>query len=103
MHIGSLLLSSPPNYDPSIPFEPPAGDKGFSAAKGVGREFEGLFATMLLKQMRESLNGDGLFAGESSDTLGGLFDLYLGEHIAQSGGFGLARVVESYLASTLTE
>ncbi|TVS18222.1 MAG: hypothetical protein EA424_11345 [Planctomycetaceae bacterium] len=103
MHIGSLLLSSPPNDGPAIPFEPAADTRGFPAAEEAAAAFEGLFVTMLLKQMRESLNGEGLFAGENSDTLGGLFDLYLGDHIAQSGGFGLARAVESYLASTQTE
>ncbi|GEM_PF-6975520 len=103
MHIGNPLFSPPPNYDPAIPFDPSAEDPGRPSIESVGTDFEGLFVTMLLKQMRESLNGDGLFAGESSDTLGGLFDLYLGDHIAQSGGFGLARAVESYLASQQDE
>ena len=60
----------------------------------AAREVEGLFVSMLLKQMRQSGSEDGMFAGESSDTLGGMFDLYLGKYIAESGGIGLADSIE---------
>ncbi|WP_437204122.1 rod-binding protein [Planctomicrobium sp. SH664] len=62
--------------------------------KQLATEFESVFVSMLLKQMRESSTmggeGEGLFPGDSADTYGGMFDMYLGRHIAQAGGIGLA-------------
>ena len=63
----------------------------------VAQQFESMFVSMLLKEMRETTDGEGLFQGESSDTLGGLFDMFMGEHIAKSGGLGIGRMVETYL------
>lgn len=52
-------------------------------------ETEATFLGMLLKEMRQTLD-DGLFPGDSGDVHGGLFDLYLGRHLAAAGGVGLA-------------
>lgn len=82
------------------------GDAGLKSAAGKGpaelaREFESVFVSMLLKEMRQSLEG-GLFPGDSSDTLGGLFDMMMGQHIADStGGLGLAQSLEKYLSAGL--
>lgn len=99
MEIGSNISIS----DIMLPSDPqlrearsaPAGQ----AADEVGSAFESLFASLLLKEMRESMNEGGLFAGDASDTLGGLFDMYMGEQIGQSGGLGVARMVKTYLDS----
>jgi peptidoglycan hydrolase FlgJ len=64
--------------------------------KAVGKAFESMFATMMLKQMRESLEG-GLFPGDTGDVLGGLFDHYMGEHIAGNGGFGVGDMIRHQL------
>ena len=56
----------------------------------TGKQFEALFLSMLLKEMRQTLGEDGLFPGDAGDVQGGLFDLYLGKHMADSGGIGLA-------------
>jgi Rod binding domain-containing protein len=64
--------------------------------KAIGKAFEGMFASMLLKQMRQSMDG-GLFPGDSGDVLGGLFDHFIGEHIAKSGGFGIGDMIRSQL------
>lgn len=69
----------------------------------VASEFEGMLVSILLKQMRQTIGGDGLFAGENSDTYGGLFDLYMSDHISQSGGLGIASIIETYLARNETE
>ena len=54
----------------------------------IAREFESLLLSQMLKQMRSS-TGDGLFPEDKSDTLGGLFDSYISDFIAQNGGIGL--------------
>lgn len=63
----------------------------------VGKQFEGMFASMLMKQMRQTLDG-GLFGDDKSDVLGGLFDHFIGEHIAKAGGFGVADMIRTQLA-----
>jgi len=64
----------------------------------VARDLEATFLTMLLKEMRQTLEPDGgLFPGDSGDVQGGLFDLYMGQHLAASGGFGLATAIDRQL------
>ena len=55
----------------------------------VARQVEGLFASLLLKEMRGNGQEGGLFSGDSSDVLGGMFDQYMGQSIAEAGGLGL--------------
>jgi flagellar protein FlgJ len=54
---------------------------------------EATFLSMLLKEMRQTLDsedGGGLFPGDSGDVQGGLFDLYMSKHLADAGGVGMA-------------
>ncbi len=55
----------------------------------VARQVEGLFASLLLNEMRGSGGEGGLFGGDSSDVLGGMFDQYMGQAVADAGGLGL--------------
>jgi Rod binding domain-containing protein len=55
----------------------------------VARQVEGLFASLLLKELRGDGREGGLFGGDSSDVLGGMFDQYMGQAIADAGGLGL--------------
>lgn len=58
----------------------------------IATEFEGLLLSQLLQQMRTAGGEEApLFPGDNSDTLGGLFDQYLGQFLAARGGLGLAR------------
>jgi Rod binding domain-containing protein len=71
-----------------------------SAARGVeetGKQFEALFLSMMLKEMRQALEPEGLFAGDVGDVQGGLFDFYMGKHLADSGGVGLAASITRQL------
>lgn len=64
----------------------------------LAKEFEGVFLSMLLKQMRQVSGPEGgLFPGDSSDTYGGLFDMYMGRHLAEQGGLGLSGAIEAAL------
>lgn len=60
-------------------------------------ELEGLFVSLLLQQMRQTVGGEGMFPGDASDTYGGLFDLYLGRQLAESGALGVGDMVAKYL------
>jgi flagellar protein FlgJ len=66
----------------------------------LAKEFEGLFVSMLVKELRQTSSPDGgLFPGDSSDTLGGMFDMYMGQHLARNGGIGLAESIAESIAS----
>lgn len=68
-------------------------NKAVARVKDMAGEMEATFLSMLLKEMRQTLDegeGGGLFPGDSGDVQGGLFDLYLGRHLADAGGIGLA-------------
>ena len=69
---------------------------GAADPDAIGQAFESMFATLLIKQMRESLE-DGLFGNDPGDVLGGLFDHYLGGHMAASGGFGIGAMIRRQL------
>jgi flagellar protein FlgJ len=67
--------------------------KGAADARlaNMAKEFEATFLSLLLKEMRQTLDADGgFFPGDTGDVQGGLFDLYLGRHLADAGGVGLA-------------
>ncbi|MBA4065281.1 MAG: hypothetical protein C0501_16530 [Isosphaera sp.] len=67
----------------------------------TAKEFEAVFLSMLLKEMRQTLDPDGgLFPGDTGDIQGGLFDLYLGRHLADSGGVGMAAAIARQLRPT---
>jgi len=94
MEINSSML-----LDAAAPFRSsgPTGSLSMPGAGGtenVGEQFESLFVSMMLKEMRQSMSEDGLFAGDSSDVYGGLFDMFLGQHIATQGAFGIADLVK---------
>lgn len=61
----------------------------------VATEFESLFLSMMMKEMRSSLGDDSLFGGESSDVYGGMFDMMLGQSMAESQPLGIARLLQS--------
>ncbi|HWL09051.1 MAG TPA: rod-binding protein [Planctomicrobium sp.] len=60
----------------------------------MAKQFESLFVSMLIKEMRQSSGSEeGMFPGDSSDTYGGIFDMYMGQHIAEGGGIGLSEMI----------
>lgn len=70
-------------------------------AQKLAQDFEGLFLSMLVKDLRKSVDGEGLFPGDSSDTYGGMFDMFLGQHLAQNGGIGMAASIEETIAQQM--
>jgi Rod binding domain-containing protein len=74
-----------------------AGDP--AAADKVARDFEGMFMSLILKEMRQTLGPGSLFGGgDTADVYGGLFDQFLGQHLVDAGGFGVAKMIQQHLA-----
>jgi Rod binding domain-containing protein len=63
----------------------------------VASDFESLFTSQLLKEMRKSLDPETMFGGDGGDVYGGMFDQFVGQQMAQSGGFGLAKMLREAL------
>ena len=63
----------------------------------AAKDFEGVFMSMMLKEMRQTLEKGSMFGEDSSDIFGGMFDQFIGEHMAEAGGMGMARMVRDAL------
>lgn len=64
--------------------------------EAVAEAFEAVFASQLVKEMRNTLS-EGLFGSENSDVLGGLFDLHIGEAMTEGQGLGIKQMVLAHL------
>jgi Rod binding domain-containing protein len=80
----------------------PGAGAGAGGTENVGEQFESLFVSMMLNEMRQSMSEDGLFAGDSSDVYGGLFDMFLGQHIATQGAFGISDLVKENVPTSIS-
>lgn len=68
--------------------------KSRAQMENVAEEFESVFLSLLLKEMRGSSQEEGgLFGGESSDSYGGLFDMFMGQHLAKDSPLGIGRML----------
>lgn len=64
----------------------------------AAKKVEGMFLSMLIKELRETSNGEGLFPGDSAGIHGGIFDMMLGEFIAEnSPGLGIGQEIARYM------
>ncbi|QJW97997.1 rod-binding protein [Frigoriglobus tundricola] len=91
--LGTEGISPAVTLSPPLAAKPGATVKGAADAKlrDMAKEMEATFISMLLKEMRQTLEPDGgLFPGDSGDVQGGLFDLYMSKHLADAGGIGMA-------------
>jgi len=67
-----------------------------SREEEANKQLEAVFISMLVKEMRTAGAGEdgGLFAGDSSDTFGSMFDSFMGEELANAGGIGLQQLLQ---------
>jgi Rod binding domain-containing protein len=63
----------------------------------VANGFETMFLSLLLKEMRSTLEPDSLFPGDQGDVYGSLFDSFMSQHLAQGGGLGIGALVKRQL------
>lgn len=70
------------------------------AQEEVCKQFEGVFASMLVKEMRKSLDPETMFGSDPGDVMGGMFDFFMGQHLAATGRLGLAQSLRKQLFRT---
>jgi peptidoglycan hydrolase FlgJ len=74
--------------------------RGESKLKVACQQFESLFLSMMLKEMRETIPKSELFgAGQAEEIYTSLLDTQLSHELAQKGGIGLATIIEKYLSN----
>ena len=73
-----------------------------SAPDKAAKELEGLFMSLLLKEMRQTIGSENGFAGDPSDTIGGLYDQMMGDHLTENGGIGIADSIRGSLLRSST-
>jgi flagellar protein FlgJ len=71
------------------------GDK--TAIPALARQFESVFMAQLVKEMRQTLEPGTFFGNDPGDVYGGMFDLFIGKHLAQAGGIGLAKMMVKHM------
>jgi flagellar protein FlgJ len=98
MDVSNILPMSPPTMeaDPQALANQLKSSGGHSV-DAVATNFESMFLSMMLKEMRQTLDKGGFFGEDTGDVYGGLFDLYLGQHLAEAGGIGIAPLIRRQL------
>ena len=75
--------------------------KGASPAE-VGRRFEGLFASLLLSEMKKTLPSGSFFGGgQGADVYDGMLERTLGDRLAEGSGLGIGDFIERNLQEKL--
>jgi flagellar protein FlgJ len=68
------------------------------AIKGVAKQFEAIFVSMMLKSMREATHSEGMFDNEASKMYTSMFDQQISQKIAAGKGIGLADMLTRQLS-----
>jgi flagellar protein FlgJ len=91
--------------DPAIPaaLRRPGGQSpvraGDARLRQACEDFEGLFAGILLRQMRRTVPKNGLFGeGTAMREYHQIFDMTMARHVARAGGLGIAKAMYAQLA-----
>lgn len=92
----SPILPPASSVDPAL-LAAPANTGQNHKIEEVAKSFESLFVSQLVKEMRQTLEPTSFFAQDSGDVWGGMFDLYLGQHLAQANALGIADMVKKQL------
>ena len=102
--LGAQGISPAATLSTALPTKVGAKVPGASEArlKEMAKEMEATFLSMLLKEMRQTLDPEegGLFPGDTADVQGGLFDQYMSQHLADGGGVGLAAALIRQMQAT---
>jgi len=91
-------LSGGPLYEKIAKLEP-GKINGMSEEKKrqVAKDFESVFISKLLDEMRDAIGEWGFEKDGVSKQIQGMFSLYLSQHIADNGGFGLWKDIYQFL------
>jgi flagellar protein FlgJ len=81
----------------------PAQQKALDRLHSAATQLEGVFLDMLFSAMRDTVSKETIFGKESSaeETFQTMLDEQRSQSVAQSGSFGIARVLEQQLRQSV--
>ncbi|MFQ5469341.1 MAG: flagellar assembly peptidoglycan hydrolase FlgJ [Gammaproteobacteria bacterium] len=80
-----------------------AGENSPEALRAVAKQFEALFTQMMLKNMRNTSLGDGIFDNDQSKMYQEMFDKQIALSMSESKGLGLADMIYRQLGGQSEE
>ena len=94
-----------PAITPLVSLSADSGEDSFlkNREQGAHQQLEAVFISMLIKELRTAGLEEGLFPGDLSDTFGGMFDSFVGEELAQSGGIGMQRLFKDSIVPDVAQ
>lgn len=77
-----------------------ARTKPNAAAVEVAQQFESIFIELMMKSMRSATPKDTLFNSDQMEAYQDIFDKQLAVDMAESGGLGLAEIIQRQIVNT---
>ena len=74
-----------------------ASDKRQAEIQSMAADFEAIFVRQMLKTMRTSSLGEGLFDGQGTEQFRDMQDANVAESMAEKGVFGIAHLLTRHL------
>ncbi len=76
-------------------------DDPSTALNEVAKQFESVFVSMMMKEMRNTLPKDGMFSSNEMESYQEMFDQQLSLDLSRNGGLGLADLISRQMAMGL--
>ena len=95
--------SATPTPTPASGHSAGGAGAGRTDLASAAKAFEAIFVRQMLATARRADFGDGLFSSQAMDTFRQMQDERFAEIAANTGAFGLARVIETHLARLAPE
>jgi Rod binding domain-containing protein len=88
------LLAAP---SASLPISVGTDARPHGSPAEVGRQFESIFMSLVIKNLRQTMEGESMFGNDPGDVIGGMFDHYLGDHLGRAGSLGVGHMIRAQL------
>ncbi|MGB5722870.1 rod-binding protein [Parasphingorhabdus sp.] len=94
-----MTIISPPSLAATSPLSSnnAAADKRQADIQSMAADFEAIFVRQMLKTMRTSSLGEGLFDGQGTEQFRDMQDAKVAESMAEKGVFGIAQLLTRHL------
>ena len=93
----TAILPRSSSAAPSLGLTNAATEKRQAEIQSMAADFEAIFVRQMLKTMRTSSLGEGLFDGQGTEQFRDMQDAKVAESMAEKGVFGIAQLLTRHL------
>ena len=93
----TVITSPSQTISPSLGTTSPASAKRQDEIQSMAADFEAIFVRQMLKTMRTSSLGEGLFDSQGTEQFRDMQDAKVAESMAQQGVFGIAQLLSRHV------